>query len=128
MRFLRRAIDNLYELMERNKYLKAFKPVLNARDEFFFGTDKVTRLPHILDYMDMKRFMSFVAIALMPAVGASVYFWGWRVLTIILVSYIAGGTVEVIFAIVRKKEIHEGFLVTGLIFPLILPPTIPVLW
>ena len=127
MRFLRRAIDNLYELMERNKYLKAFKPVLNATDEFFFGTDKVTRLPHILDYMDMKRFMSFVVIALMPAVIGAVYFWGMRVIAVILVSYIFGGIVEVIFAITRKKEIHEGFLVTGLIFPLILPPTLP-LW
>jgi len=45
----------------------------------------------------------------------------------IAVSYIAGGLVEVIFAIVRKKEIHEGFLITGLIFPLVLPPTTP-LW
>ncbi|MBI4974835.1 MAG: RnfABCDGE type electron transport complex subunit D [Candidatus Omnitrophica bacterium] len=127
MRLLRRAIDNLYELMERNKYLKALKPVLNATDEFFFGTDKVTRLPHILDYMDMKRFMSFVVIALMPAVIGAVYFWGMRVIAVILVSYIFGGIVEVIFAITRKKEIHEGFLVTGLVFPLILPPTVP-LW
>src|SRR3990167_5354300 len=44
-----------------------------------------------------------------------------------MVSYIFGGIVEVAFAVSRKKEIHEGFLVTGLIFPLILPPTAP-LW
>ena len=104
-----------------------FKPVISATDEFFFGTDKVTAVPHILDNMDMKRFMSFVVIALMPAVAAAVYLWGLRVIAIILISYIFGGIVEVAFAIARKKEIHEGFLVTGLIFPLILPPTVP-LW
>jgi len=48
-------------------------------------------------------------------------------LPIFLVTQIAGGTWEVIFATVRKHEINEGFLVTGLLFPLILPPTIP-LW
>jgi RnfABCDGE-type electron transport complex D subunit len=71
--------------------------------------------------------MSCVIVALIPVTLASVYFWGLRVLAVIAVSYIFGGLVEVAFAITRKKEIHEGFLVTGLIFPLILPPTIP-LW
>lgn len=45
----------------------------------------------------------------------------------ILVSYFAGGAVEVLFAVMRKEEVNEGFLVTGFIFPLILPPGIP-LW
>jgi len=45
----------------------------------------------------------------------------------IIVSYVAGGAVEVAFAVIRKEEINEGFLVTGLLFPLILPPTLP-LW
>ncbi len=46
---------------------------------------------------------------------------------IFLVTQIAGGIWEVIFATVRGHEVNEGFLVTGLLFPLILPPTIP-LW
>lgn len=46
---------------------------------------------------------------------------------IFLVTNIAGGIWEVLFATVRKHEVNEGFLVTGLLFPLILPPTIP-LW
>ncbi|MFW7377300.1 MAG: NADH:ubiquinone reductase (Na(+)-transporting) subunit B [Oligoflexus sp.] len=46
---------------------------------------------------------------------------------IFLVTNIVGGGIEVIFAIIRKHEVNEGFLVTGLLFPLILPPTIP-LW
>jgi Na(+)-translocating NADH:ubiquinone oxidoreductase B subunit len=45
----------------------------------------------------------------------------------IIVSYAAGGAVEVLFAAIRKEEINEGFLVTGLLYPLILPPTLP-LW
>ena len=103
------------------------KPLFNAVDEFLFGTDKVTASPHILDHIDIKRYMSFVIIGLLPATFASIYFWGLRVLLMIAVSYIFGGLVEVIFALVRRKEIHEGFLVTGLIFPLILPPSTP-LW
>ena len=116
MKFIRNILDNL-----------KFKPILVATDEFFFGTDKITRLPHIVDNLDIKRFMTFVIIALLPAVLGAIYCWGLRVIVIILISYIFGGMVEVLFAICRKKEIHEGFLVTGMIFPLILPPTVP-LW
>lgn len=127
MQFIKTILDNLNKLTQKNKILSKFKPVLTATDEFFFGTDKVTTLPHIVDSIDIKRFMSFVIIALLPATLASVYLWGARVIAIILTSYIFGGLVEVAFAVFRKKEIHEGFLVTGLIFPLILPPTVP-LW
>ncbi len=48
-------------------------------------------------------------------------------LPIFVVTFAAGGAMEVLFAIVRKHDINEGFLVTGMLFPLILPPTIP-LW
>ena len=105
--------------------MKILKPVFKAIDEFLFGTDKVTIVPHIADHMDLKRYMSFVVLALVPAVAASVYFWGIRVLLLIAVSYAFGGLVEVLFAAIRKKEVHEGFLVSGLLFPLILPPGIP---
>lgn len=127
MLIIKKMIDGFHELAAKNKVLAIFKPVLLATDEFFFGTDKRTTLPHVLDRMDMKRFMSFVVVALLPSVAAAVYLWGLRVILVILVSYACGGLVEVAFAIIRKKEIHEGFLITGLIFPLILPPTVP-LW
>jgi len=68
-----------------------------------------------------------VIVALAPCVALAVYFFGLRVLAVIFVSYAAGGLIEVLFAVVRKEEINEGFLVTGLLFPLILPPAIP-LW
>lgn len=121
------SLRDLLDKLQKNKSLKLFKPVLSATDEFFFGTGKVATLPHILDYMDIKRFMSFVVIALIPVIIASVYFWGLRFLAVLMVSYSFGGMVEVAFAMARKKEIHEGFLVTGLIFALILPPNVP-LW
>lgn len=127
MKLIKNILENINGIIQKNKTLAKFKPVVNAADEFFFGTDKVTTLPHIVDYIDIKRFMAFVVIALIPAVLASIYFWGWRVLAMIIVSYTFGGMIEVAFAVTRKKEIHEGFLITGLIFPLILPPTVP-LW
>jgi RnfABCDGE-type electron transport complex D subunit len=125
MKIFRFLLDKMYSVKFLNKN---FKPVLNALDEALFGTDKTTNAaPHIADGMDIKRFMSMVIISLMPAVAAAVYFYGIKALLMIIVSYSAGGAVEVIFAIVRKKEIHEGFLVTGLIFPLTLSPETP-LW
>lgn len=48
-------------------------------------------------------------------------------LPVLIVTFAVGGVLEVVFAIVRKHEVNEGFLVTGMLFPLILPPTIP-LW
>lgn len=127
MRFIKQALENLEALFAKNKALGKLKPVLNAVDGFFFGTPRLTAIPHIVDHLDIKRFMSFVIIALIPAVLGAIYAWGLRVIAVIIVSYIFGGLIEVAFAIARKKEVHEGFLVTGLIFPLILPPNVP-LW
>ena len=128
IRILRNILEKTSTFVKNKPFLRKFYPVIEAMDEFFFGTDKRAPLaPHILDGIDIKRYMSFVVIGLVPATIASVYFYGLRVLAIIAVSYAFGGLVEVIFSVVRKKPIYEGFLVTGLIFPLILPPTIP-LW
>ena len=46
---------------------------------------------------------------------------------VLIVTFVVGGNVEVLFAVIRRHEVNEGFLVTGMLFPLILPPTIP-LW
>jgi Na+-transporting NADH:ubiquinone oxidoreductase subunit B len=48
-------------------------------------------------------------------------------LPVLIVTFVVGGHIEVLFAVVRKHEVNEGFLVTGMLFPLILPPAIP-LW
>lgn len=108
--------------------LKRLWPVTEAMDEALLGTPRTARTaPFLRDGMDIKRMMSLVIVALILPTLAGVYFYGLRVLAMIAVSYAAGGAVEVAFAAIRRKPIHEGFLVTGLIFPLILPPTLP-LW
>lgn len=124
-------------------------PLFEATESFFFIPGLATQNDaHIRDSLDLKRFMSFVILALMPCLCFGVYNVGYQALTaagkdpaflpavliglrtvlpLIIVSYAAGFFWEILFAVVRKKEISEGFLVTGLLFPLTLPPTIP-LW
>jgi len=128
MKWLQRLFDLFRGPFEGNGKLKAFHPLFEASENFFFGPAARTGAgPHVRDPLDVKRFMTMVILGLAPATMASFYFFGWRMLAMILVSYTAGGIVEVVFAVLRKEEINEGFLVTGLIFPLILPPALP-LW
>lgn len=115
---------------------------------FFFPSPKTEQLPFVRDNLDLKRFMSFVILSLMPVLIFGLYntgfqaglargeTWGFSrsfitgsgyVLPIIIVSYGVGFFWEIVFAVIRKHKISEGFLVTGLLFPLTLPPTIP-LW
>ena len=108
--------------------LRPFQPIFNATEGFFFSpAEESEHAPFVRDPLDIKRFMSMVILALVPALLMSLYYYGLRVLAMIMVSYVVGGTIEVLFAIIRKDEINEGFLVTGLLFPLILPPALP-LW
>ncbi len=128
MKPLRHFLDRQRARFEEGRRLHALKPLFDAIDHFFFATDRGTRTaPHVRDPMDIKRYMSVVIVALIPCTLAGVYFFGLRTLAVIAVSYACGGAVEVIVACIRKHEINEGFLVTGLLFPLILPPGLP-LW
>ena len=128
MKMMARLLEKLRPNFEDGGKLRALKPVFDASEGFFFSPKtSADTAPHARDPLDVKRFMSMVIIALVPAVIASLYFFGLRVLAMIVVSYAAGGAVEVLIAVIRKEEINEGFLVTGLIFPLILPPALP-LW
>lgn len=128
---------------------KQFEPLFDATRTFFFFPSPVTKvLPFIRDNLDLKRYMSFMLISLLPVLLFGVYNTGFQsglargesfgliksflagsgyVLPIIIVSYAVGFFWEILFAVIRKHKISEGFLVTGLIFPLTLPPTIP-LW
>lgn len=128
MKLLLKVFKAVRPTFEEGGKLRIFKPVYEAMENFFFAPSATTvTAPHVRDPLDVKRFMSMVIIALLPCIAASFYFFGLRLIVMIIVSYAAGGTVEVIFAIVRKENIQEGFLVTGMLFPLILPPTLP-LW
>ena len=128
MKLLQNILEGMKKKFEEIPLLRPFKPVIDATDAFFFSPSEVTEIaPHIRDGLDVKRYMSLVIVAALPAVIMSVYFFGLRVIAMILVSYIAGGLAETLFCIVRKEDITEGFLVTGLLFPLTLPPGCP-LW
>ena len=128
MKLIMNLMERLRPNFEEGGKLHAFKPLFDASDGFFFSHTAVADdAPHVRDPLDVKRYMLTVILALIPCLIASLYFFGLRVLLLIVISYTVGGIVEVLFAVVRKEEINEGFLVTGLIFPLILPPAIP-LW
>lgn len=128
MKLLFQIFEKVRPIFEEGGKMSAMKPLYEAMENFFFAPSaKALNAPFSRDPLDIKRYMTMVIIGLLPCVAASLYFFGLQVIPIIIVSYIAGGVVEVAFAVIRKEEINEGFLVTGLIFPLILPPTTP-LW
>ncbi len=107
---------------------RVLKPAWEALDFFLKGTPEVTAGgPHIREAMDIKRFMIIAVFALFPSAGAAIYYYGIKAFWMIVLSYVFGITTEWIFAIVKKDEIHEGIFVTCMIYPLTLPPTIP-LW
>jgi Na+-transporting NADH:ubiquinone oxidoreductase subunit B len=148
-----KALENLFHKLrppfDKGGKLEKLFPLFEATESFLLSPSKVTLTgPHIRDPIDLKRVMITVVVALLPCTLFGIYnagyqalqargmesdllscfTWGARlVVPLIVVSYAVGGVWEVLFAIVRRHEINEGFLVTGLLFPLTLPPTLP-LW
>ena len=99
MKIVRLVLDKLYEV----KALKVAKPMLDAVDAAMFGTDETTKgVPHIVDSIDTKRYMSCAIAALIPSTLASIYFYGFRAIMIIAVSYAAGMFVEFLFAAITE--------------------------
>jgi len=128
VKWLLKIVDAVRPTFEEGGKLHVFNPVFGALEHFLFAPgDRTLGAPHVRDAMDLKRFMSMAIISVVPCAFAALYFFGWRFLAMVVVSYAAGLTVETIFAIVRKEGINEGFFVTGILFPLILPPATP-LW
>ena len=124
-------------------------PLYEATETILFSTDAKTKsAPHIRDSIDIKRVMILVVVALIPCYvfGAinvgyqnalsfglertwieNLIFGAKTIIPIIVVTFVAGAFWEILFAIVRKHEISEGFLVTCALIPLTMPPSIP-LW
>ncbi|UCC97818.1 MAG: RnfABCDGE type electron transport complex subunit D [Phycisphaerales bacterium] len=128
MKWLLKVIDAVRPNFEEGGKLRLLNPVFEALEHVFFAPGTTTlEAPHVRDPIDLKRFMSMAIISVVPTVLAAFYFFGLRFVAMIIVSYAAGLTVEALFAIVRKEGINEGFFVTGILFPLILPPSMP-LW
>lgn len=125
--FIKKSLDTTYRRLE-NSRLKSLKPLLNAVDGFFFRSAHVTvGAPHIRDGNNLKRMFIFVVFAALPSAAAGIYYFGWRGVLLIAISYIVGLTVEITFAVIRREEISEGAFVTCILYPLILPPDLP-LW
>ncbi len=108
--------------------LRVLHPVYEAVGAFFFVPPvRTLHGPLVRDAVDIKRYMIAVVLALLPAYLFGLAAFGPRLIVMTVVSYAVGGLVESLFAIFRKEEINEGFLVTGLLFPMIVPPQTP-LW
>ena len=127
MRFL---IDRFREIIEHfdRKFEKSkLRPAWDTISTFFFSLKTVTPSSgtHIRDNTDLKRYMSVVMAAAFPTVLASIYFFGWRCLAVVILSYVVGIVIELGFAIHNKEEVTEGMFVTCILYPMILPPTIP---
>ena len=151
MKFLFDIMDkHIAPLFEKGGKFERLYPLYEAGDTFARTPGDVTpSAPHVRDSIDQKRLMMFVIYALLPCLFFGIWNAGNQfnlanhvedatlttdllrgaamVLPIVFVSYLVGGLWEVLFAVVRRHEINEGFLVTGMLFPLVLPPTLP-LW
>lgn len=150
MKFIRDTFDRLGEKYKDNKYMHT---VLDGFDTFFFTPNHTTKSGvHIRDGMDLKRTMVFVVLAMQlcllfgmfnighqhyaalglhPEIGDAIFtkfFYGFfQMLPIIIVAHVVGLGIEFFFAAKKGHAIEEGFLVTGQLIPLIMPPDIP-LW
>ncbi len=149
MNSLRKKIDKIKpHFTEGGKFAK-LRSVFEGFESFLFVPDAVTKKgSHIRDSLDLKRTMTVVIIALIPALLFGAYntglqhfrsvgidagilqmFWFGilKILPLLVVSYVTGLGIEFIAAQIRGHEINEGFLVTGILIPLIVPIDVP-LW
>ncbi len=144
---LKEKLHNIKEKGQGKKWLPAF----SAFHTFLYTPNETTHSGgHVRAADDLKRTMNTVVLALIPclifgmfntgfqhyaAIGEPVDFLSWealslgliKILPLVVVSYVVGLGVEFIFAIIKGHEVEEGYLVTGMLVPLIVPVDIP-LW
>lgn len=150
MKFLRNTLDKVKHNFEKGGKLEKYYYAFEALETFAFApnTTAGTKGVQVRDAIDLKRLMMTVIIAMMPclifgifnvghqhflatgqAAGMMDKFWVGllQVLPIIIVSYATGLGAEFVFSTLRRHPVNEGFLVTGMLIPLVMPPGIP-LW
>jgi len=149
MEWIRQKLDKFKEPFGKGKKLEKYAPAWNAIDTFLFTPNHTTQKgAHVRDAVDLKRVMITVVIALIPVlifgmwnggyqylsqIQEEVGFWealghgASKIIPMIVVSYGVGLGIEFAFAIFRGHDINEGYLVTGLLIPMVMPIDIP-LW
>ena len=149
MNGLRNFVDKIKPTFEKGGKLGFLHSTFDAFETFLFVPNTVTRRgAHVRDCVDLKRIMIMVVIALLPAMLFGVWntgyqhslafgldwgFWNivWyglvKVIPLYLVSYIVGLGIEFVSAQIKGHEVNEGYLVSGMLIPLIVPVDVP-LW
>lgn len=154
MKFIRNTFDKFKPSFEKGGKYEKYGPVFNAFDTIFFLPNHVCRNGvHVRDGVDLKRIMSTVIFAMVPALLFGMYNAGYhhysqlvaagqmegftfmdaftlgaiKMLPLVVVSYGVGLGIEFAFAVWRGHEVQEGYLVTGMLIPLIVPVDLP-LW
>lgn len=151
MSFLRNYLNKIKPNFEEGGKLSAFRSLYDGMETFLYVPNTTSKCGvNIHDAIDSKRIMSMVVIALVPALLFGMYNVGYQnysaagtlatagfweififgflaVLPKIVVSYVVGLSIEFAWAQWKKEEIQEGFLVSGILIPLILPVSCP-LW
>ncbi len=152
MEFLKQKVKEIRPLFEEGGKYEKFYFLYEAHETLFFQPNHTAgaKGAHIRDAVDMKRLMVTVILALLPCllfgiwnvgdqhfasvVGGDsaslldkVIFGAIRVVPILAVSYIVGLGVEFTFATINRHPVAEGFLVSGMLIPLVVPATTP-LW
>lgn len=143
---LRDIIDNIKPNFEKGGKFSKLSSTFEAFETFAYTPNTVTKKgSHVRDAVDLKRVLILVVFALIPALlfgmynigvqsriafdsGLACWWFGFlKMLPLIIVSYVVGLGIEFIYAEIRHEEVSEGYLVSGLIIPMIVPVTIP-LW
>ena len=149
MKILRNMLDKIAPNFHEGGKLEKLYPLYDAIDTILYVPSETSNHgPFIRDHVDVKRSMIFVVLALLPCLLFGIYNVGLQgagalasektflelfisgalvVAPMYAVVFTIGGMCEGLFAVVRRHEINEGFLVTGMLIPLTMPPTLP-LW
>jgi Na+-transporting NADH:ubiquinone oxidoreductase subunit B len=149
MKLLRTYIDKNKPLFQKGGKFEKLGSTFGAFETFLFTPNHTSKSgTHIHDTIDLKRTMIIVVLALVPALlfGSwnigyqnglafgierslleNFFFGFFKMLPILIVSYVVGLGIEFISAQIRGHEVNEGYLVTGILIPLIVPVTTP-LW
>ena len=150
MNGLRNFVDKIKPTFEKGGKLGFLHSTFDAFETFLFVPNTVTRRgSHVRDCVDLKRIMIMVVLALVPAMLFGIWntgyqhklafglndwgFWNmvWygvvKVIPLYIVAYVVGLAIEFVSAQINGHEVNEGYLVSGMLIPLIVPVDVP-LW